>query len=67
MNGPGHFNKAEDLLDKASQAADAEYHDRLTARAQVHATLAQVCAQLEDMEDDVLRPGWAEILEGGES
>lgn len=65
MNGPEHFREAERLL--AVAAAGAADWESIVACAKVHATLAQVCAQLEDMEDNVLRPGWAEILGGGES
>lgn len=50
MNGPEHFQAAEQLLDRAEEEAfehgDAWYLN-VIQRAQVHATLAQTAAQIE--------------------
>jgi len=46
MSGPEHYQEAERLLATANQRGNANsaHEDRLTARAQVHATLALAAA-----------------------
>ena len=79
MSGPEHYRAAEDLLETAVDGGnvDTEYEDRLTARAQVHATLALAAATagLDAIEgpnggsatgrgvDDAI--GWNRVIGGG--
>jgi hypothetical protein len=61
MNGPEHYRESENSL-RYAWSGEASDPELTIATAQVHATLALAAAQIED-----LRPGWVEILEGGES
>lgn len=67
MNGPEHYRAAENLIDRAHDMADQGYPERadfILRRAQVHATLALVAAQVEAVAsrgpgdlDPAWRPG----------
>jgi hypothetical protein len=66
--GAQHYRRAEQLLDHVDRVGMlGDQKGVYLARAQVHATLALAAAQVEDMESTELRPGWAEIVDGGPS
>jgi hypothetical protein len=67
--GPEHYRRAEKDLEAANgtKVGGNDHPGFFLARAQVHATLALAAAQVEDMDSDVMRPGWAEIVDGGAS
>lgn len=51
MNGPDHYTKAEDLLQR-SQGEELEWAQLLVAQAQVHAALALAASNIDrDMID----------------
>jgi hypothetical protein len=61
VNGPEHYREAEKNLELAHSPNQVS-GPYLVARAQVHAILALTAATIEDMDNEVLRPGWADVV-----
>lgn len=60
MNGPAHYKKAEDLLER-SQGEELEWARLLTAQAQVHATIALAATNIAT--DRMHFDAWREVTE----
>jgi hypothetical protein len=70
MNGPEHYREAERLLDEVHKAVQAfpgntiadpraqQMYGNIVARAQVHATLAQVAATIDAAQSATLAVQW---------
>jgi hypothetical protein len=62
-----HYREARGMTSRRHTRRTATRSPGLLPRGlagQVHATLALAAAQIEDMDSSVLRPGWAEIVDG---
>jgi hypothetical protein len=59
VTGPEHYDEAEKLL---MLARDTREDPVMIARAQVHATLAQVAATINTLHQDINVPDWTEAI-----
>ncbi|WP_114202339.1 hypothetical protein [Janibacter anophelis] len=60
MNGPAHYKKAEDLLER-SRGEDPEWARLLVAQAQVHATLADTASNTVNDREEFT--AWREVTQ----
>lgn len=64
MDGPEHYEKAEELVDLANRRRlPGRVRRQLCAQAQVHATLALVAISAESNDPDGLNvPDWSRVI-----